>query len=162
MISSCRTGNVVSKPCRNCNGQLIAPDNFCRWCGFQLSEGSASVVEMASWQSQKTTILRNHADVSQSFSRVALDMLTGAATGHGQETTVLRAEEEISQSLSRVALNTLKQNVAMKTGSLRLNRFGVLVIAVLISIPMWLLIILLSPLHAFMAAKAASSQMSLQ
>jgi hypothetical protein len=49
----------------------------------------------------------------------------------------------------------------VKTGPLRLNRFGVLMIAVLIAIPMWLLIILLSPLDAYAAAKAASSQMSM-
>jgi len=170
MISSCRTASLVSKPCRNCNGRLLAPDNFCRWCGLQLSEGPGSKAELAAWHNQKTTVLRDDKQMSQSLSTVALSMLSEGAAGRSIETTVLRddsaransEEPLISHSLSRVVLDTLKQNVAMKTGSLRLNQFGVLAIAVLISIPMWLMIILLSPLHAFIAAKAASSQMSIQ
>jgi hypothetical protein len=75
---------------------------------------------------------------------------------------VLRNNEGIAQSLAGGVINTLKLSVAVKTGPLHLNRFGVLAIAVLISIPMWLLIVLLSPLQAFIAAKAASSQMSIQ
>ena len=77
------------------------------------------------------------------------------------QTTLLRNDTEISQSLSRVVVDTLKLSAAVTTGPLHLNRFGVLAVAVLISIPMWLLIILLSPLHAFVAAKAASAQMSI-
>jgi hypothetical protein len=79
-----------------------------------------------------------------------------------RKTKVLRNEEEIAQSLSSLPLNTLAQNVAVKTGSLRLNRFGVLVIGVLIAIPMWLLIILLSPFDAYTSAKAASIHMSIR
>jgi hypothetical protein len=79
-----------------------------------------------------------------------------------QPTTVLTDNGMTPQSLSTLVIDTMQQSMAVKTGSLRLNRFGRLVIAMIIGIPMWLLIVLLSPLHAYMAAKAASSQMSIQ
>jgi len=190
MKPSCQTESVVSKPCRNCNGQLFQPENFCRWCGFPLSECLDSAAARSAWHDQDTTLLRNDEDLSKSLSRVAQKMLWERAASHdprttalredeemsespsvrpntpgathGQTTTVLRNVEEMSQSIAGVVIDTLKLNVALKTGSLRLNRFGVLAIAVLISIPMWLLIVLLSPLNAFIAAKAASTQMSIQ
>lgn len=71
-------------------------------------------------------------------------------------TTVLEHEEEIPRSVSRQPLDALTQSAGEKTGSLRLNRYGALVIAVLVAIPMWLLIILLSPFDAYLAARAKS------
>jgi hypothetical protein len=126
MSSPSQTEKVVSKQCRNCNGQLPGRDNFCRW----LSEGSGPTVAMTDWFDQETTLLQN--------------------------------DQKISESLSSLLINTMKQNMALKTGTLKLNRFGVLAIAAIICIPMWLLIILMSPLYAFMAAKSASTQMSIQ
>lgn len=128
MSYSCQTGKVVSKQCSNCNGQLPARDNFCRWCGFHLGEGSGPNV--AEWYDQKTAVLTDR--------------------------------ESKPQSLSTVLINTMKQNAAVKTGSLRLNRFGVLAIALVMAIPMWLHIILMSPVYAYCAAKAASNDMSIE
>ena len=161
MISLCRTENVVSKTCPNCNRRLLEPNKFCRWCGFSLSGGSGSVTEVA-WHDQKTTVLKNDEEISRSLSSVAPVTPAEKTVWRAQKTTVLGNEDEISQPLSRVVIDTLKLSVAVKTGPLHLNRFGILVLAVLISIPMWLLIILLSPLEAFMAAKAISTQMSIQ
>lgn len=188
MMSSCQTESVAGKPCCNCNAQLLAPENFCRWCGFHLSECSNSEAGRVAWHDQETTVLRDDEELAQSLSRVAQDMLCERAASRdpkttalredekpdqsfpevkqevalqGQKTTVLRKDQKLAQSITGVVINTLKLNVAV-TGPLRLNRFGVLAIAMLISIPMWLLIVLLSPLQAFIAAKAASSQMSIQ
>jgi len=77
-------------------------------------------------------------------------------------TTVLGHHEEAPRSLSGRPLDALTQSVAVKTGSLRLNRCGALVIAALIAIPMWLLIILLSPFDAYVSVKAAWSQMNIR
>lgn len=77
-------------------------------------------------------------------------------------TTVLPPVEEAPQSVTRLPLDTLTQSVATKTGSLRLNRWGALVIAVLVAIPMWLLIVLLSPFDAYVSAKAAWNQMNVR
>lgn len=79
---------------------------------------------------------------------------------HHSSTKLLGDYEESPETFSRRSLATVRQSVAVKTGPLRLNRLGVLLIAALIAIPMWLLIILLSPFDAYLAAKAASSQMT--
>jgi hypothetical protein len=80
---------------------------------------------------------------------------------HPNSTTVLGRREEVSGSLSRLPLNALTQSLLVKTGSLRLNRCSALLLAVLIAIPMWLLIILLSPFDAYVSAKTAWSQMDI-
>ncbi|HKY05771.1 MAG TPA: hypothetical protein VJQ56_12820 [Blastocatellia bacterium] len=77
-------------------------------------------------------------------------------------TKVLRSDAEALQLFSGQPLKTLTESVAAKTGSLRLNRLGALVIAVLVAIPMWLLIILLSPFDAYTSARAASSQVNIE
>lgn len=79
-----------------------------------------------------------------------------------QKTTVLTQNEGTPRSLSSLPLNALTQAVAMKTGSLRLNRVAALAVAVLVAIPMWLLIILLSPFDAYLSARTAWSQMDIR
>jgi hypothetical protein len=83
--------------------------------------------------------------------------------GKTSETTVLgRNEQVVSRSISKLPMERLTQSVALTTGSLRLNRWGALVIAVLIAIPMWLLIILLSPFDAYLSARNAWVQMDIR
>ena len=76
----------------------------------------------------------------------------------GSTTRVLECEEDSFEAVSRRPLDTLAQSVAETTGSLKLNRYGALFIAVLTAIPMWLLIILLSPFDAYVRAKATWGQ----
>jgi hypothetical protein len=79
------------------------------------------------------------------------------------QTTVLgRSEEVVSRSISKLPMEKLTQSVAITTGPLRLNRCGALVIAVLIAIPMWLLLILLSPFDAYLSARNAWAQMDIR
>ena len=86
-----------------------------------------------------------------------------AREARSSETTVLgRNDEVVSRSISKLPMEKLTQSVALTTGSLRLNRWGALVIAVLIAIPMWLLIILLSPFDAYLSAKNAWVQMDIR
>jgi len=73
-----------------------------------------------------------------------------------------RNEQVVSRSISKLPMERLTQSVALTTGSLRLNRWGALVIAVLIAIPMWLLIILLSPFDAYLSARNAWVQMDIR
>jgi hypothetical protein len=126
MVFSSQTERIAGR-CRNCKRHSPAPDNFCRWCGFQQSEGP----------------------------------LAAAEEGLANTTTVLEHTEELPR-FSGKPLHALTKSVAVKTGSLRLNRCGALVIAVLIAIPMWLLIILLSPFDAYVSAKTAWSQMDIR
>jgi hypothetical protein len=89
---------------------------------------------------------------------------TGAAAIHTHrtelDTKIMRRDAGDYQTLSSLLVNTLAQSVAVKTTPLHGNRLGTGVIATLVAIPIWLLIILLSPLDAYAAARAASSQMN--
>ncbi len=130
MIAARQLEKVVIKDCRKCNGQLSVPGSFCRWCGIHQGDDEDTLIPVNN-------------------------------TGwHDQKTTPVLMNEQMRQSLSSIPLNLLAENAAAKAGSLRLNRFGVLTVAVLIAIPMWLLIILLSPLDAYASAKAASSRLN--
>lgn len=133
MISLSQAQTVDIKQCRICSGHLLSPDSFCRWCGVCQNEEQAVIANVVA--TQKVSLNR-------------------------QGTKALRNHEDVHQSISKLLLKTMAENVEMKTGSLQLNRFGVFVIASVIAIPMWLLIVLMSPLDAYALAKAASSRMS--
>ena len=125
-MTSMNKTETVALRCRNCFRVEMAPDRFCRWCGFPRREASLAL-EISSVRLRGTTMILEH-------------------------------EENTFESISRLPLNTLAQSVAEKTGSLRLSRCGALLIAVLTAIPMWLLIILLSPFDAYVRAKATWDQ----
>jgi len=80
----------------------------------------------------------------------------------GQTTTILSQDEGTPRSLSSLPLEALTQAVTIKTGPLCMNRVVALVVAVLVAIPMWLLIILLSPFDAYLSAKTAWSRMDIR
>ena len=75
--------------------------------------------------------------------------VTAASGKHWSEieTTVLTDEREANQMLSGLLVNTIKQKVAATTTPLRSTPFGAGVVTAIVAIPMWLLIILLSPLY---------------
>ena len=130
MIAARQLERVVMKDCHKCNGQLSVPDSFCRWCGIHQGDDEETLIPVNN-------------------------------TGwHDQKTKPVTFSEETPKTLSSLPLKLLAQNAVAKTGSLRLNRFGVLAVSVLIAIPMWLLIILLSPLDAYATAKAASGRLN--
>jgi hypothetical protein len=74
----------------------------------------------------------------------------------------LSQDEGTPRSLSSLPLEALTQAVTIKTGSLCMNRVVALAVAVLVAIPMWLLIILLSPFDAYLSAKTAWSRMDIR
>jgi hypothetical protein len=83
---------------------------------------------------------------------------TGPTVESTCETTALRADERVSGSLSSRSISRFQHRVVETTGSLHLNRAGGFVVAMLISIPMWLLIVMLSPIEAYSCARAASTR----
>src|SRR5262245_42160680 len=64
--------------------------------------------------------------------------------------------------LSSTLVGTITESVAIKPATLRPGRLGIRLVAGLIVIPIWLLIVLLSPVDAFLSAKAASNQISIR
>jgi len=122
------------KQCHSCSAPLPASDNFCRTCGIDQRLGPATATSMPLWSENKTKVVSNPSEARQA--------------------------SQTSGSLSSLLVSSLTKSVAVKTMPFRFSRLGVRVVAGLVVIPIWLLIIFLSPLEAYTAAKAASSQLS--
>jgi ribosomal protein L40E len=76
------------------------------------------------------------------------------------KTGLIKKDEEANQLLSGLLVNAITQKVAIRTGPLRSSPFGARIIAAIVVIPIWLLIVLLSPLDAYLAARDASSHIN--
>lgn len=85
---------------------------------------------------------------------------TNAAAPLEGETKEARNDGEEYQTLSSQLVNTLTQTISAKTTPLRHNRFGSNLVAAIICVPILLLIVLLSPLDAYTAARAAAGQLN--
>ncbi len=138
---------TAAKRCHNCLSELQTSDNFCRSCGISQTTGAVTPETDESWRHCETTVLNNddEIEISESLSSSLDDTLI---------------QTETYQSVSSPLVKTLTQNVATRTSSLHSNRFGVSIVAVLIAIPIWLLIILLSPIDAYTAIRAVANQMN--
>jgi hypothetical protein len=77
-----------------------------------------------------------------------------------RKTALVRKDERLDKSVSSPIRDALTRIVEAKTGSLSLSRFGALALSALIVFPIWLLIVLLSPIDAFVSARAAANQMT--
>ena len=87
---------------------------------------------------------------------------TGPAKWQEDETKRVLEIEATYQSLSSPVVNLLAQMVKARTSVLRGNSTGTRMVTALAALPIWLLIILLSPLDAYAAAKAVSKQLDYQ
>lgn len=136
-----------AKRCHNCSSELQTSDNFCRSCGISQATRAVTQEPDEGWRHAVTTVLINDGEIenSQPFSDSLDDTLI---------------QQETYQSLSSPLVKSLTKNVATRTSSLHSNRFGVSIVAVLIAIPVWLLIVLLSPLDAYTAIRAIATQMN--
>jgi len=121
---------VAVKSCHSCSGQLLESDRFCRWCGERQHAMVGSVREcQAGSDKLSTTVLGDSIAVRRAVSGPLLDAVVG---------TVVR-----TSPLEGVGARSLTMRTA---------------IAALVSIPLWLMIVLLSPLDAFAAARTVSRQ----
>ena len=76
----------------------------------------------------------------------------------GVHQTVLRDEDATVQLLSGALINSMTQSISAKTAQVLTNHFGARLVAAIAVLPIWLLIILLSPLDAYFAARVATSR----
>jgi hypothetical protein len=132
-----------AKRCHNCSNERQTSDSFCRSCGISQTMSDQD----ESWRHSVTTVLETDDGIENSQS------LSGSL-----DDTLIQPGSY--QSLSSPLVKSLTKNVATRTSSLHSNRFGVSIVAVLIAIPIWMLIILLSPLDAYTAIRAIASQMN--
>lgn len=68
-------------------------------------------------------------------------------------------ESDVYRSVSGPLLQAVVAGVSAKPSTRPLSRMGKRAILALLSIPIWLIIVLLSPLDAYAAAKSLSRQM---
>jgi hypothetical protein len=74
------------------------------------------------------------------------------------ETRAIGVNAPSYRGLSKSLLDTITKSVAVKTTPIRSNRFGARLFAVVVAVPIWLLIVLLSPLDAYTTARVAMSR----
>ena len=127
---------------------------------------------MTSWDDAKTVAIRRCATCNRE-STATDNFCRWCGANHGDDsafearyadstdrkTTLMQKDERIEKPVSSPLIGTLTKIIEVKTGSLNLSRFGALALSALIVVPIWLLIILLSPIDAYVSARAASNQM---
>jgi ribosomal protein L40E len=123
--------------CQACGAAQIDRDKFCRRCG-----------------------------VSQTRRVEQLNYITGTA-GYdvaekvnklGYETRPLPDCGTLRRSYSGRLVGIVTQELSERTSAFRANRCLILLISMLIAVPLWLIIVLLSPLDVYIAAKNLAKQ----
>jgi hypothetical protein len=121
------------KNCHACGGGLLESDRFCRWCRARQTEPTERIesgaIELVSrTETFETSPLAQH------------------------------AEKDIYRPVSGPLVRAISEGIAGKQ-SLRLSgRVARGVVAALVAFPIWMIIVLLSPLDAYFVARAVSSR----
>jgi len=97
-----------------------------------------------------------HCGVNQNDSCVTAALTSGLS---GYETKLLNGNQAAYQSLSGALINILAQGISAKSLSYCASRGLRRVIAVIATIPIWLLIVLLAPVEAYSAARTITKQL---
>lgn len=122
------TETVGLLQCHTCGAEQRERDKFCRRCG-----------------------------VSQRLNTASFALVTGGTNGSDSATRPLVGANR-SGSFSGALINLVTEGVAARTSLLRANRWTTRLVSTLIALPLWLMIVLLSPLDALMAARAIARQ----
>lgn len=123
------TETIGLMQCHNCGAELLEHDKFCRRCG-----------------------------VSQCL-RTAPPSVVAVRTDRSEhETRPLPGSKNRGGSFSGTLVNVVTQSVSEGTSSLCANRWTMWLVGALALVPLWLMIALLSPLDAYIAAKAIAKQ----
>ncbi|HEX5734873.1 MAG TPA: hypothetical protein VF131_18730 [Blastocatellia bacterium] len=135
MVDAQLAETVTVKACNACRGGLLERDKFCRWCG-----------------SPQTHSLSPLADCQDRPSSLSLSPYT---------TSALKQAGVISRPYGRVSGPLVRALVEGVSGGRSTEPGGRVVrsmVQALVSIPIWLMIVLLSPIDAYVAAKSISRQ----
>jgi hypothetical protein len=119
---------VAIKPCHVCARGLLGYDRFCRWCGVRQPEAAASSAPGATCQPA---------------------LLDGEERGR---------TERLCQRVSGPLIDAMVEGMAFGASVGVGGSFMRAAIVTLVSLPVWLMIILLSPLDAYAAARSLVKQ----
>jgi hypothetical protein len=129
---------VALKACTACEAALLERDKFCRWCG-------ARQPDPVNFGVSPVYALQSGVGASNLAGCPTVDLATGARTDVYRRISGPLVTAVVSGALS--APSTERQSAFIKR-----------VILALISIPIWLIIVLLSPLDAYAAVKNLARQ----
>ncbi len=115
--------------CHSCGAELRERDKFCRQCG-----------------------------ISQRLRPAPSTVAAGRGGQFEYETRLLPVGRNRSGSFSGVLVNLVTESVAEGTSRHGANRWTMRLVGALAIVPLWLMITLLSPLDAYVAAKAIAKQ----
>ncbi len=115
--------------CHTCGAELRERDKFCRRCGVDQRLGVTP-----------STVVASRGGQSEYETR----LLPGGANRGG--------------SFSGTLVNLVTQSVSAGTSRYGANRWTMWLVAALVAAPLWLMIALLSPLDAYVAAKTIAKQ----
>ena len=133
MDSTREAKTVAVKACAACCGGLLEYDKFCRWCGTRQPD----LLMMR----DETSDL----ELQLSASSDSLPLTTSRLE--------VGAQSNLYRRVSGPLVSAVVRGVSANTQAAPRNRFLSRAILALISVPIWLIIILLSPLDAYAAAK---------
>jgi hypothetical protein len=128
---------VAVKACTACEAALLERDRFCRWCGARQSQ-PVNALKRAEFAS-------NGKGASNLAGLATVELSAGARTDVYRRISGPLVTAVVSGALS--APSTEEQSAFIKR-----------VILALISVPIWLIIVLLSPLDAYAAVKNLARQ----
>jgi hypothetical protein len=111
--------------CHACGAEQRGPDKFCRRCGASQRLAITSSIGAANWSVPDTRPLR---------STNPYDSFSGA--------------------LVKVVTEVVSVRASSLSSSLPGNRWVIRLAGALIAVPLWLMLVLLSPLDAYVAARA--------
>jgi len=119
------TETVGLTQCHTCRAELLESDKFCRQCGL-----------------------------NQSLCTAPLTVIDGHGDGFEYETRPLRGGANRGGSFSGTLVNFVTQSVSERTSGCGANRWTMRLVGALVMAPLWVMIVLLAPLDAYVAAKA--------
>ena len=125
---------VAVKACTACEAALLERDRFCRWCGVR--------------QSRSESVGLN-AEVTPHENRIPGGATVALAAG---------ARTDVYRSISGPLVTAVVSGALAAPSTEEQSAFIKRVILALISIPIWLIIVLLSPLDAYAAVKNLARQ----
>lgn len=147
MVDEQLTATVLVKECSACSSGLLERDKFCRWCGSPQTYSLSPVADCQDRVSREQVAQEQKSSVSLSLSPYTTSALSHAAVD--------------DRPYRRVSGPLVKALVAGVSGGRSIEPSGRVsrsLVQALVSIPIWLMIVLLSPLDAYVAAKAISRE----
>ncbi|MEW6131536.1 MAG: hypothetical protein AB1757_31205 [Acidobacteriota bacterium] len=159
---------VLLKLCAWCAAELLESDRFCRRCGVNQQTGKRATTEIKNSFSlkntdeplnQKNTVARLTPDEAFEFYVTGDGLLLNNQPTDRYATTVL-VNENPYRKFSGSLVKAIASGVTENTAPCFNKTFARRIIPAMILIPVWLVIILLSPLDAYATAKSLTKQLN--